>query len=91
MLRITIHNEDAATRLQVEGKLVGAWVEELKVCWQSLASSGRALLVDLSALTLIDADGKALLAEMHRQGARLAAIGLMTQAIIEEITQEAKL
>jgi anti-anti-sigma regulatory factor len=86
MLKITIHNEDAATRLQVEGKLAGPWAEELKNCWQSVIAPGRALLVDLSALTLIDADGKALLAEMHRQGVRLAAVGLMTQAIIEEIT-----
>ncbi len=86
MLRITIHNEDAATRLQVEGRLVGAWAEELKTCWQSVAAPGRALLVDLSALTLIDAAGRELLAEMHRQGVALAAVGLMTQAIIEEIT-----
>ncbi|HMV85818.1 MAG TPA: hypothetical protein PKA34_22155 [Blastocatellia bacterium] len=86
MLRITIHNEDAATRLQVEGKLAGPWAEELKTCWQSVAAPGRALLVDLSALTLIDAAGRELLAEMHRQGVKLAAVGLMTQAIVEEIT-----
>jgi hypothetical protein len=86
MLRITIHHEDAATRLQVEGKLAGPWVEELKTCWQSAVAPGRALLVDLSALTLIDAEGKGLLAEMHRHGVKLAAVGLMTQAIIEEVT-----
>jgi anti-anti-sigma regulatory factor len=86
MLKITIHNEDAATRLQVEGKLAGPWAEELKRCWQGVIEPGRALLVDLSALTLIDADGKALLVEMHRQGVKLAAVGLMTQAIIEEVT-----
>ena len=86
MLRITIHDEAAATRLQVEGKLAGPWAEELKTCWQSVVAPGRALLVDLSALTLIDGAGKALLAEMHRQGVKFAAAGLMTQAIIEEIT-----
>ena len=86
MLRITIHNEDAATRLQVEGKLAGPWAEELKTCWQAAVAPGRALLVDLSALTLIDGKGKALLAEMHRQGVKLTATGLMTQAFIEEIT-----
>jgi hypothetical protein len=84
MLRITIHNEAAATRLIVEGKLVGPWVEELKKCWQAIAHAE--LLVDLSAMTWIDAEGRGLLAEMHRQGVRLAAAGLMTRAIIEEIT-----
>lgn len=84
MLRITIHNEETATRFVVEGKLVGPWVEELKKCWQSVAQAE--LLVDLSAMTWVDAEGRSLLAEMHRQGVRLAAAGLMTQAIIEEIT-----
>lgn len=87
MLRITIHNDAAATRLIVEGKLTGPWVEELKKCWESAlcAEPGRPLQVELSAMTLVDAEGKALLTEMHRQGAKLAAVGLMTQAIIEEI------
>lgn len=86
MLRITIHDEAAATRLQVEGKLAGPWAEELKTCWRNVGESGKALLVDLSALTLIDAAGREVLAEMHRQGVKLRAVGLMTQAIIEEIT-----
>ena len=87
MFRITIHNEDSTTCFVIEGKLVGPWVEELKQCWQAITSSepGSALLLDLSAMTLIDPEGKALLAEMHHQGVRLSAIGLMTQAIIEEI------
>jgi len=88
MLRITIHNEAAMTRFVIEGKLAGPWVEELKKCWQAIARAGPcpAILVDLSAMTLIDPEGKALLAEMYRQGVRLSAVGLMTQAIIEEIT-----
>lgn len=88
MLRITIHNDAAAIRLIVEGKLTGPWVEELKKCWESVlrAEPGPPLQVELSAMTLVDAEGKALLTEMHRQGVKLAAVGLMTQAIIEEIT-----
>lgn len=88
MLRITTHNEDTATRLIVEGKLVGPWVEELKKCWQEASQLKPVppLQAELSALTLIDAEGKALLSEMHRQGVKLTALGLMTQAIIEEVT-----
>jgi hypothetical protein len=84
MLRITIHNETAATRFIVEGRLVGPWVAELKKCWQAVTHTE--LLVDLSALTWVDDEGKALLGEMYRHGALLIAHGLMTQAIVEEIT-----
>ena len=87
MLRITIHHENAATRLQVEGKLAGPFAEELKKCWLAAAANAT-LVVDLSSLTLIDAAGKHLLSEMHQQGVKLVAAGLMTQAIIEEITQK---
>lgn len=87
MLRITIHHEGAVTRLQVEGKLAGPFAEELKKCWLH-AEPNVPLVVDLSSLTLIDAAGKDVLREMHRQGVRLAAAGLMTQAIIEEITHK---
>ncbi len=85
MLKITIHHEATAVRLKVEGKLAGQGVKELKTCWQSVAP-GCGVVVDLSAMTLIDAEGKALLAEMHRHDVTLTAVGLMTQAIIEEVT-----
>jgi len=89
MLRITIQNEASMTRFVIEGRLAGPWVEELKKLWQATARAGPcpALLVDLSAMTLIDLEGKALLAEMYRHGVRLSAVGLMTQVIIEEITR----
>jgi len=95
MLRITIHHEAATMRFVIEGRLVGPWVEELKKCWQAATcpAHGPPLMstlpiqVDLSAMTLVDREGKALLAEMHRHGAKLSAVGLMTQAIIEEITR----
>lgn len=91
MLRITIHKESEAIRFIVEGRLAGPWVEELKKCWQEnmdakTGPSSLPLLVDLSAMTFMDAAGKALLCEMHRRGVRLAAVGLMSQAIVEEIS-----
>src|SRR5271166_6215807 len=35
MLRITVHEQDAAWRLQLEGKLAGAWVPEAENIWRS--------------------------------------------------------
>lgn len=92
MLRITIHNEAAATRLIVEGKLAGPCVEELKKCWQAvLATEARSIQVHLTDVFFVDDLGRELLAAMHRQGVNLVANGLMTQAIVKEIVTAVKL
>jgi hypothetical protein len=41
--------------------------------------------VDLTGVTYIDGDGKALLARMHKEGAELIAAGCLTKCIVEEI------
>jgi hypothetical protein len=43
--------------------------------------------VDLAALTNIDVVGKELLQEMYRGGVELKGTGVMTRALIEEITR----
>jgi hypothetical protein len=48
------------------------------------ASTGKSCI---EAVTFVDAAGRELLAEMHRQGADLVAQGCMTKAIAEEIVR----
>ena len=69
---------------QLEGKLAGPWVQELERCWRS-APETRQSRVDLSSVTFIDADGKALLGQMHREGAELVASGCLNRCIVEGI------
>jgi anti-anti-sigma regulatory factor len=90
MLRITIHNEANVTSFVIEGKLVGPWVEELEKCWNSVlaADSSETLLVNLAAVTFIDSAGRALLAGMRRQGAKLLSSGVLINAIVAEIEAE---
>ncbi|HZS03284.1 MAG TPA: hypothetical protein VFD58_00285 [Blastocatellia bacterium] len=90
MLRITIHNEAKVTSFVIEGKLVGPWVEELEKCWKSAlaADPSRAMLVNLAAVTFIDSAGRAQLAGMRRQGARLLSTGVLINAIVAEIEAE---
>jgi anti-anti-sigma regulatory factor len=87
MLKITTDKEAGRTRLKLEGRLAGAWVEELKDCWQQSAAAGKPVgVVELNEVIFIDAAGKKLLADMHRQGVALTACsGCMTRAITEEI------
>ena len=85
MLKITTGIEDKRTILELEGRLTGPWVQELRDCWQRTRSDDRQIDVVLKQVTFIDDAGRQLLAEMHRQGAALAAEGCMTKAIVDEI------
>ena len=41
MLRITVHDNPQALTFQLEGRLAGPWVQELKECWQSTLNQQR--------------------------------------------------
>jgi hypothetical protein len=85
MLKITTQAGATRTIFELEGTLAGPWVRELGDCWQQAVIVDQKVRVMLKAVTFIDGAGRKLLAEMHRQGAELAAEGCMTKAIIEEI------
>ncbi len=86
MLRITTHFAQDALTFQVEGRLVGPWVAELRGCWQQTPQRDRhAARIDLRAVTFVDAAGERLLTELHRQGATLVAGGCQMKALVAEI------
>jgi anti-anti-sigma regulatory factor len=85
MLKITSHSDSERTAFELEGRLLGAWVEELKTCWQQAASVNQQVIVRLKEVTFVDQAGRKLLADMHNQGVTLAAEGCMMRTIIEEI------
>ena len=69
MLRVTIH-EDARTRtIQLEGKIVGPWVEELSCIWHSLEGSlgSKELHLDLRDVDFVGAKGRQLLREIYQK------------------------
>jgi anti-anti-sigma regulatory factor len=86
MLRITTHSCADSLTFQLEGRLTGPWVAELRQCWQSTAADGkRAIHIDLRALTYVDAAGEELLADMYRHGADLLAFDCQMKALVAEI------
>lgn len=86
MLKITIRPDSRSTSLELEGRLVGPWVKELDRCWHTVAAAPPGdITVDLTAVTYVDAEGKALLTRMWQQGAKLHAVGCLTRCIVEEI------
>jgi anti-anti-sigma regulatory factor len=86
MLRITTHSTAESLTFQLEGRLVGPWVKELRDCWQRTAGDGkRAVRIDLRAVTYVDAAGEELLADLYRQGARLLACDCQMKAVVADI------
>lgn len=87
MFRITTNDDPRVLTFRLEGRLEGPWVRELEQCWRSMLDgpSGPTVCVDLTGVTYIDTAGKARLAEMHRQGARLIAGDCVTKAVVAEI------
>ncbi len=87
MLKIVSDRRQDSTRLTMEGRLIGPWVKELEQEWQHARQSGKgSLVVDLTGVTYIAEDGKALLSRMWQEGAELIASGCCTRLIVEEIT-----
>jgi len=87
MLRITTEKKRGKTVLGVEGRLAGPWVGALEQCWRELhgGSPQEKFYIDLCGVSFIDATGKVLLKEMHRQGGQLVAEGCLNQAVVREI------
>jgi anti-anti-sigma regulatory factor len=89
MLKVTTTDTNTTVTLKLEGKLAGPWVQEVNRVWQAAAASRQVgYVVDLQAITFIDRAGKALLAVMSQQGARLLASGCLTRTIVDEIERE---
>ena len=87
MLRITVHDSPAALRFQLEGKLIGPWVAELRQSWLTAKSvqNDRQIIVDLADVGFIDESGKELLRELSQSGAKFIACQPLTRAIVDQV------
>jgi len=89
MLRITVHNDNGATRLKIEGRLMGAWARELESCWRqaTAAQPPPRVIVELTDVSFVDEEGGRLLKLMAEAGVDLIATDVLMKALIEEITE----
>jgi outer membrane protein len=89
MLRITTQKRRGKTVLSIEGRLAGPLVGTLEQCWREVhqAAPSEKVNVNLCGVSFIDAAGKMLLKEIHRQGGELVAEGCLNQAIVDDIVK----
>jgi anti-anti-sigma regulatory factor len=88
MLKITFKDTPESTKVKLEGKLSGPWVEELERSWtEHSPQASENVIIDLSDVTYIDPEGKRLLARMVDKGVCFEGSHLMTKYVIDEITR----
>ena len=89
MLRISIEQHANSLSLVIEGRLVSPWVEELRRVMREHAADAAVLAVDLCGVTGMDADGHALLEELHQGGASLRCSDVLNQYLVEQMAHPA--
>ena len=68
MLKISVTSESVeATSFQLEGKLVGPWVEELRRLSVAALAKSEAVSLDLEKVWFVDSQGIALLRDLAKQ------------------------
>src|SRR5690349_25171403 len=84
VLRITTRVIAGDLGLFIEGRLAGPCVGELEKCWRRAVAGESPLpvVVDLTEVSFIDAHAKQLLSQMHEQGIKLIANGLMSKLVV---------
>jgi anti-anti-sigma regulatory factor len=86
MLRITLEKNRDSARLRLEGSLTGPWVNELEHEWRTIQQAGTIpVVVDLTGVTFVGEDGKAVLKQLWREGAQFIATGCCIGHLVEEI------
>ena len=85
MLKITTTHDDGFERvLKLEGKLLDAWVGELKAACRLARAAGCRLQLDLSQLSFADVSGTIALRELIRQGVSITT----TTPFVGELLKE---
>ena len=88
MVNINYIDEAHQFRIEIEGRLAGGSVAEVRAGWRSVLdeSSARKITLDISRLTGCDAAGLRLLREMHAHGTYIAARNATALEFLNEIS-----
>jgi hypothetical protein len=86
VLRITFQTTTEVVLLNLEGSVVGPWVEELRKAWLTSAkmTDGQPVKVDLGAVSFVDERGRELLLRMRKEGVVLKGASSFLRYMLED-------
>lgn len=88
MLKISvIHDSDNAVHFQLEGKLIGPWVDELRRLGNTALSQQKVLTLDLERVWFVDSTGVALLREFERREVSQVNCSQFISQQLKEVSQ----
>jgi hypothetical protein len=92
MFKISIVEERGRRRLMLEGRLVRPWTAEVESAWKTAGEDlqGRKLVVDLTNVTHIGADGESTLFQLMRDGAKFSCRGVLTKHVLRELARRCR-
>lgn len=85
MLRITSIESPGRLTLKLEGKLLGAWVDELRAASQPLTTFIGERALDLADLTFIDDAGVRQLRDLTDQGMRITSCSQFVSELLHTV------
>ena len=90
MLKISVTNQSSeATNFQLEGKLVGPWVEELRRVSDAALMTSEAVSLDLEKVWFVDSQGIVLLRDLaKRHVAQINCSQFISQQLKETANDE---
>jgi len=92
MFKISIVEERSQRRLMLEGRLAPPWTEEVETAWKTAREQleGRKLLVDLTNITFISADGECTLFKLMREGAKFSCGDVLTKHVLKQLARRCR-
>lgn len=85
MLKISIMRGANELSVNVEGRLVGPWVDELQSICEGQGLHSTKLTIDLCGLTAMDLKGQQCLEGLLQRGATLLCSDVMNQYLVEQM------
>jgi hypothetical protein len=88
--RIKITDQAHVYRIEIEGRLAGDVVDEIKTCWKSALNEAadRTLVIDISQVNGYDIAGARLLREAQHHGTTIAARNPRALCFLNEISSK---
>jgi hypothetical protein len=92
MFKISIVEDSSQRSLILEGRLVRPWTTEVETAWKTAGEElqGRKLVVDLTNVTHISADGESTIFNLMRDGAKFSCKGVLNKHVLKQLARRCR-